>query len=594
MITKTKFKEFSRCPRYSALDRANRDKEDANVASDKDDVRSILSSMFDAGDFDMDITDDQLETMLPFFNKLEEITAQTTAKYFEGEIQYSLNTRDQKSFQGWGENYQYICYTDVYVEADTPLIIETKATTTNKFKALKYKENGEDECIFLRKNNTWYLKEEILNQDYPDKYFKQREKLFNRFSDVGKYVFDLAVQRWIVERESDKEYRYLMAVLNNEFVFDGTLTNGEPDYKMSNSEEIVSFIDLTKVTKEYQSQIDQMATKVEQFQDELNLDEVDVGKFCERKKTTQCKYYDICWKKVPKEDSLFTYIDNHHGFLDGDKKRFPIDLINKGITQFEQIPHSWLNRQKNQIQRSVYDSGKEFISPDKLKAGLDCLEFPLYHLDFESFPCPLPRYRGEKPYTQSVFQYSLHIQKDYSDCDKDMDHYEFLANGFDDQRKELIESMISQLGTKGSIVVWNQGFEKGRIKEFATYFPEYKDQLYAINERIFDLMYILKSNSKLYTALGFDKDYSKIFNYYHKGLQGSFSIKKVLPLFSELSYKDMEVGNGMEAVVAFANLHKLDKKQYDLKYNALLKYCKQDTWAMVEITDGIKEMVDVL
>ncbi len=594
MITKTKFKEFSRCPRYSALDRANRDKEDANVASDKDDVRSILSSMFDAGDFDIEITDEQLETMLPFFNKLEEITAQTTAKYFEGEIQYSLNTRDQKSFQGWGENYQYICYTDVYVEADTPLIIETKATTTNKFKALKYKENGEDECIFLKKNNTWYLKEEILNQDYPDKYFKQREKLFNRFSDVGKYVFDLAVQRWIVERESDKEYRYLMAVLNNEFVFDGTLTNGEPDYKMSNSEEIVSFIDLTKVTKEYQSQIEQLANKVEQFQDELNLDEVDVGKFCERKKTTQCKYYDICWKKVPKEDSLFTYIDNHHGFLDGDKKRFPIDLINKGITQFNQIPHSWLNRQKNQIQRSVYDSGKEFISPDKLKAGLDCLEFPLYHLDFESFPCPLPRYRGEKPYTQSVFQYSLHIQKDYTVCDKDMDHYEFLANGYDDQRKELIESMISQLGTEGSIVVWNQGFEKGRIKEFATYFPEYKDQLYAINERIFDLMYILKSNSKLYTALGFDKDYSKIFNYYHKGLQGSFSIKKVLPLFSELSYKDMEVGNGMEAVVAFANLHKLDKVQYDLKYNALLKYCKQDTWAMVEITDGIKEMVDVL
>ena len=76
---------------------------------------------------------------------------------------------------GWEE------YTCISCEKDQDnscnIIIETKATTTNKFKSLKYKENGVDEGIFLKKNNVFYLKEEILEQNYPDKYFKQRDRI---------------------------------------------------------------------------------------------------------------------------------------------------------------------------------------------------------------------------------------------------------------------------------------------------------------------------------------------------------------------------------------------------------------------------------
>ena len=43
---------------------------------------------------------------------------------------------------------------------------------------------------------------------------------------------------------------------------------------------------------------------------------------------------------------------------------------------------------------------------NKIIDGLKQLKYPIYHLDFETFPCPLPRYSGEKPYTQSVFQFS--------------------------------------------------------------------------------------------------------------------------------------------------------------------------------------------
>ena len=43
-----------------------------------------------------------------------------------------------------------------------------------------------------------------------DAYLKQKEKLFDRYSSVGTYVFDLAIQRFILEgeyKESHNEER---------------------------------------------------------------------------------------------------------------------------------------------------------------------------------------------------------------------------------------------------------------------------------------------------------------------------------------------------------------------------------------------------
>ena len=51
------------------------------------------------------------------------------------------------------------------------------------------------------------------------------------------------------------------------------------------------------------------------------------------------------------------------------------------------------------------------------------LEYPIYHLDFETFPCPIPRFFGEKPYTQSCFEFSLHIEKEEGICDIEKDNY---------------------------------------------------------------------------------------------------------------------------------------------------------------------------
>ena len=192
---------------------------------------------------------------------------------------------------------------------------------------------------------------------------------------------------------------------------------------------------------------------------------------------------------------------------------------------------------------------------------------------------------------QSLFQFSLHIEKEPGVCDKENDHYEFLAYNTLDTREELVQKLCEVIGDdQGSVLVYNQAFEKTRIKELAELFPQYSDKLANISSRLFDLMYIVKNKREMYEDLGFEIDRAARWNYYSEDLYGSFSIKKVLPIFSDLSYKGMVVGNGMEAVYAYAGYKDLNPTELKQTRQALTEYCKQDTWAMVEILDELRKI----
>ena len=200
--------------------------------------------------------------------------------------------------------------------------------------------------------------------------------------------------------------------------------------------------------------------------------------------------------------------------------------------------------------------------------------------------------KGEKPYIQSPFEFSLHIEHEPGVCDKEKDNYIFLAKTFDnDEREDLVKALVKYIDpTKGTLFAQNVAFEKGRIKELAGIFPKYKEPLMQMYNRGFDLMWLVNTKSDLYEELGFDKERASLPNYYNKDLSGSFSIKKTLPVFSDLSYKDLTVKNGTEAIVAYANYNNMTKEEFDLYYEALRIYCQQDTWAMVVILDALRKL----
>lgn len=614
-ITKTNFINYSRCPRYVTLDKIKKEKltcldsiEEYKKEEQDEMFKDILESMYDEEGNDLiDVPNPHLDTMLPYYNEVEQLAGALAPKYFKGSFKYSKKTYSQESFDFKSNGLCYLCYVDIYNEVDDHFnIIEVKATTTKKFLSLQTKEKGIETSIFKEDNNIYHLLEDLdlKIEDYMPlkKYQTQRAKLFDRYSSVGHYVYDLAVQRYIIENdlkqhhEEDKinKVKYYLAVLNHEYIFDGTYKDNKPVYNTNdNGKDIVCYFDLTNITKEYMYTIEQDHKRIESYLNDLNPSEYPLGIYCENKRTTVCKYKEVCFKHLPHLNSTLAYLDNHHGFATKDGVKYTTyELINDGKYRMLDIPDELLNRDKNVIQKQAVKTNEPYINIKKIKDGLNVITYPIYHLDFETFPCPLPRFKGEKCYQQSVFQFSLHIERKPGVCDKEQDHYGYLANNnLADEREELIKAMIKYIDPKeGTILVYNDTFEKGRLKELANLFPKYKDILLKYREMVFDLLDIVETNNNLYQSLGYSEAEAKLFNYYHPLMSGSFSIKKVLPLFSNLSYKDMEVANGVEAMIAYNSFSSLDKRDKEKVYNDLIEYCKQDTWAMVEILNGLRKM----
>lgn len=597
-ITKTKFINYIRCPRYVALDDLKKEKLDSMITieeykkeEEKEKILELLGSMFDGNTDLIDTPNDHLQTMMPYYNKVELLAGSIAPKYFKGTFKYSKSTYNQESFDFLINNIRYLCYVDIYNENEDEInIIEVKATTTKKFLSLGSKDNS----IFVKNDKGIYTLLENNIEDYmPLKTYElNKSKLLDKYSPAGHYIYDIAVQRFIVENDLkkhdiNKKVNYYLAVLNSNYVFDGTYENNEPIYKTINNEDIISFIDVTSITKQMIPKIKDDALKIEKYIDELNGNKYPLGEYCEYKKTVKCKYCPICFNVLPKKHSILSYIDNHHGFKKNNTKYETYDLINEGKVSMLDVSDELLNREKNKIQKQTVLTNTPYINKNKIIDGIKQIRYPIYHLDFETFPCPLPRYKGEKPYTQSVFQFSLHIEKSPNKCDKEKDHYGYLAPNHLDHRLDLIKEMCSLIKPNGTVLVYNEAFEKTRLKELSIIFPEYRDKLLEIRDNVFDLMNIVKTNSKLYESLGYDKEESKLFNYYHPDMDGSYSIKKVLPLFSNLSYKDMEIGNGVEALVTYAKFDKLLPLDYKHKYQKLIEYCQQDTYAMYEVLKGL-------
>lgn len=619
-VSKTDFINYSRCVRYAVLDKVKKEKLDADIGlveykrqEKKDKIEELLNTMYDNYDTEeetdlVDVENKQLEAMLEYYKQVELEAGRLVEKYFGGKTVYSKDTYTQECFDFNRNGIKYLCYVDVYNENEDGInIIEVKATTTNMYKKLGYKDKELGFISVFDKEGPFYrLKKDKydINND-PDidvkKYNTALAKLFNRF-DAGKYLYDLSVQRFMIEGEYKESHNeknipkihYYLAVLNADYIFDGTYKDGKPFYNVSESgEEIINFFDFTSLTFDFQTNVENDANKIERILFNPVDQKCDLGVWCQRKKPGGCKFLDaVCGKDIPHKNSSLNYISNGQGFATPEGRIKGLDLINHGYLNMLDVPEEWVTRKTHQIQRECLKNNEVYVNKNKLKDGLSMLKYPIYHLDFETFPCPVPRFKGEWPYIQSPFEFSLHIENEPGVCDKLKDNYVFLAKTHEDEREELVKALIEHIdGNKGTLFAQNVPFEMGRIKELARIFPKYREELMKIHDRGFDLLWLVNTSSERYKEFGYDEEEAKVFNYYNSDLSGSFSIKKTLPVFSDLSYKDLTVKNGTEAIVEYANYDKMSKEEYNIKYQALIDYCQQDTWAMVVILDELRKLV---
>ena len=625
----------------------------------------LLDSMKDStmGDAEFSEEDDEKfdsapspehEALLPYYNQVENEALRVAKKYFHGSfISDSRNVQKQKLFEYKRNGHTYRCYVDIYNENENEInIIEVKATTNRKYlywikyngdkkenKGLFFRNTNDRKDritypLFVKDRNFWHLNtaDSTVSDVALETFTKKKEELLDRYSKVGKYPHDLAFQRFVIEHSlrqlgDNRPVNYYLAVLNSEYIYDGAIDkNGKCVYNTIDDQEIITFLNLNRITEEYQAKILEELAYLESYistPHDVNK-KVDVGKHCAWGENTECLFWSHCFQKlrgVPDTNSANKYMNSDQSFKAcGIIGKY--QLINEGYYKLDDVPLDWLKNKKHLIQRDCYDNGTEYVDQEKMTYWFDQLEYPIYHFDFEGFPCPLPRFKGESPYRQSVFEFSLHIEREPGVCDKEKDNFIFLNEEyFDDERKALAKAIVDHFeynedgSLKGTMLAQFTSYEKGRLEELAALYPEYSAKLLAIRDKSADLLHLLRNN-EMYERM-YEKKYGKeeyekmkremkkgkstgienvdIFNYYHKDLSGGYSIKKTLPvLVPSLTYKGMDVGNGVQAYIAYINYDSAQPTFNTLRTKAdrrevLKRYCQQDTWAMVEILRAVRE-----
>ena len=153
----------------------------------------------------------------------------------------------------------------------------------------------------------------------------------------------------------------------------------------------------------------------------------------------------------------------------------------------------------------------------------------------------------------------------------------FCRKGKDDPRPAFLVKLKQDIGPKGNILVYYAAFEKSRLKELAGAFPEYQEWVESINGRIVDLNVPFRD-----------------FSYYHPQQLGSSSLKHVLPALTNLSYADLEIGEGTTASLKFmeAVFNNIPDEEWQKIRTDLLTYCGQDTGGMIDILKKLQELVN--
>ena len=623
-ISKTRFINWTRCPMYFPMDLKYNPTENDDIDAERERREEMMSELtsgmssaegsVDEEEFDAKPSE-ELEALLPYYNQVEDEALKVAKRYFKGTfIADSKDVHKQKLFEYELHGHTYRCYVDIYNENEDEInIIEVKATTCSKFTEIERsdKKSGTTYSLFVKENNTLHLNTTDRNEKV-DKWFNEKKGLLlNRYREEGKYPHDVAFQRFVIEHALQKtgdrrKVNYYLAVLNNKYVYDGAIdSDGKRIYNKVDDQEIITFIDMNEISEEYKPFILKEIATLESYISTPHdiKNKVPVGEWCAWGKNTECLFFSHCFntlRGVPDKNKANNYI-SFRGFKQGDIKS-KYQLINEGYCKFDDVPVEWLEKEYHKIQRDCYDTDSEYIDKEKMKYWFDQMEYPIYHFDFESFPCPLPRFRGEQPYRQSVFEFSLHIERKPGICDKEKDNVIFLnAESGDDEREDLAKAIIDNFdfnedgSLHGTMLAQNTTFEKKRLEELAELFPEYSKKLLAIRDKSADLIHILKTNKKMYEE-AFPES-AGIINYYNKNLSGSYSIKKTIPvLVPSLTYQGMDVGNGVQAYIAYLNYDSPEPTFGIMKTKverraALSRYCQQDTWAMVEILRAVRDKI---
>jgi len=387
------------------------------------------------------------------------------------------------------------------------------------------------------KASSFPLKKDKVTPDKPDEH----------------HLNDVAIQAWAMEGSGLAKARAEINYLNGRWRY-----AGDGDYSgLFRQLDVTTDVDALKL---------QVPVWLQQAQASLagGMPVITTGKQC--KKPYECPFQSFCVQlDPPGPEHPIELLPDSAGKNLAKKLREA-----KGyVSLLEPAPEELTGAQAELYRRIqlAHRTGQPVLVPGSA-TEIAALPYPRYFFDFEGIDLPVPRWAGVRPYEQIPFQWSCHIER----SPDIFEHAEFLDFTGEDPSLPCIQRMLEVIDPEdgGPIFVYFATYEKGRLEGLAERHPEHAQLMQTYVSRLVDLLPLVRKY------------------FYHPEMRGSFSIKKVLKVIApELDYGDLdEVQEGTGAQVAYLHAtfdpETTAERKADLDAK-LRTYCRQDTWAMVEV-----------
>lgn len=398
-----------------------------------------------------------------------------------------------------------------------------------------------------------YCAVDILHKT-PEGYAIYEVKSSTNLDHIEVYAQDVAYQKYVLTNCGLNITGTYLVHIDNEYVLEGEL-------------DVKGFFKINDISEAVANEYLKVPMRVKAAKAMLEADEpeCELSESCH--KPYACPFWEYCSRDIIPHPSVF---DLYRMTF---KKA--LEHMNEGRLTLENMREQKLSdTQQLQLECTLGDT--TYINKEGIREFLTQLSYPLYFLDFETEQTVIPKYQGTHPYQQVTFQYSLHyIEQEGGE----LKHTEFLGDGVTDPRRALAEQLCHDIPMNVCTTAYNKAFECTRLKELAEAYPDLAPHLINIKEHIVDLL-----------------DPFRAGYYYKPAMNGSFSIKKVLPaLFPDdpqLDYHNLSGGvqNGGEAMSIYPRMAQMTPEEREHTRKALLDYCCLDTFAMVKVWEKLREV----
>ena len=435
-----------------------------------------------------------------------------------------------------------------------------------------------------------------VTDDWESKPIGEIEDDFKHDISFQKYIIDTVLQSHGLAPLNKTFFAYL----NKDYSREGAINYGElikldEAWGQSSIEIIQRNKPTTKIIDDSLMDSVTIQSYIHKMESELSLSEEE---FNQKYPFPWSKYLEYFWETKPFGTIMGMWVNGNPETVSTLYYQWKTDIMK--LTEIERAyfdTKSGSNRGKSRefIERYIEckSTDKNLIFPDEIWEILSSFNYPICFYDYESINVPIPLMDKTNPYQQVVVQYSLH--KLYPDGT--IKHYgavmgwqgahrveqieiphnpnlvafeseKIVYGHYKDLLVEFLKDIWDDINTS-TFIVWHKPFENTRNKEIGELFPDLLDDFLCINERTYDLKEIFS------TGLYFDLHF-----------KGSSSIKKVLPVLTDISYDGLDVGNWAIAMKELVKLVDNQSEDSIIKRKLaedLLIYCGQDSLAMLEI-----------